>query len=115
MEVRSQLSLGLRASDLSAVARAIEFDRDRVELWLWDLNVDILKIATVKVDLINVEVLQLLKNDRHDDVLRLVRAGLGEGNAETWGGGGRGGGCGQHGPSISKKLHTYLYVSIQFF
>lgn len=74
------MGLSIRAGELSTIVGLIKLDGNVVNSWHWNLNFDVLQIASVKIDLWNREVLQDSKDVRHDDILGIIGAFLGNGD-----------------------------------
>jgi len=52
--------------------------------WLVDVHINVLEVASVEVDLIDVEVLEILEDVGQYEVDTLVHTGLSDRDAQTW-------------------------------
>jgi hypothetical protein len=84
VEVGSKLDRRLGHGELGAIALMKELQVDVRGSWLIDVHINVLEVASVEVDLIDMNVLKILEHIGQDEVDTLVHTGLRDRHAHAW-------------------------------
>jgi hypothetical protein len=78
VEISCHMGSGIDAGELTTIVGVIELNIDVAQVWLRDLDINVLHPAPVEVDFRNCQVRQVIEDDWHDDILASICTCLSE-------------------------------------